>query len=640
MNSHVERCVVGLYGALLKDFLYVHPTMVEEIRWFESRGVSILQSRGLAFFTLTLPDCSKMLERALAVGHLPAERPPYHGSKSSRDYRPTFLWTLWSQVFEATGELRPEPSIEAIAALRQLYLFAKKLRLDCSEEKVNEAYSDLVRTDESLPDHHPDTWDLNDPKWLPRDGHPLWGRPERSFREQPGLPFDRLPAEVSPCEEGIRWDVFRELCFRVTRSLGPLDIWGMKPKHGPGAVADAERIKYQLSHWPVKLDSVFPYDWFGSHDLTDRRVSTREFPSRVIAVPKTQKGPRIIAAEQTAHQWCQGGIQRWMQQAIRASRILKWSIDLRDQRPSRDLALKGSIDGRLATVDLSSASDRISTRLVEYIFQGRHDVLDCLHATRSRYAVFPDGSTIRLRKFAMMGSACTFPVQTIIFTCAALFSLVELSGDYKLTDARLAGLAKQVRVFGDDIIIPAEGYDVLEQVLTSLKLKVNPHKSFWTGLFRESCGMDAYGGHDVTPAYFLQPYSACNPESLASITEVSNNFHKKGCWNAADYLLKTLDTQILRKIRVANRDVSRPYIFSYTGTPTPSSTRWNKDLHVEEMRVLTIHSKVGWAQGSGEAAALQFFTEEPDPFYEYRSGQAQRPSHRLVTRWVALGLEG
>lgn len=639
MNSHVERCVVGLYGALLKDFLYVHPTVEQEITWFNNHGASLVSSRGLGFFTMTLPDCGKYFRKCLAAGRLLDDRPPYHGAVSKTDHRPKFLRTLWSLIFDVDGMLRSDDHTSAVFALNQLYSFAKKLKLDCSEEKVNEAFSELASIDSSMPASHPDTWDSDVPVWINRFGHPVWG-PRVEDPDSPDLPFIRQDGEASYLKPDRRWDVYRELCFRVTRSMGEMDLWGMRPKHGPGAVSDAERYKYMLSHWPRKLEGIFHEDWFGSPDLTVRSKDDREVPCRVIAVPKTQKTPRIIAAEPTAHQWCQGGIQRWMTQAIRASRILKHSINLNDQNPSRVLALSGSATGDIATIDLSNASDRLSTRLVEYTFQGRQDVLDVLHATRSRLARFPDGSQINLRKFAMAGSSCTFPVQTIVFTCLSLFSLVELSGDYKLTDARLAGLAKHVRVFGDDIIVPVEAYDALESILTDVLLKVNPQKSYRTGWFRESCGMDAYKGDDVTPAYFLQPYSARNPESLGSLTNVANNFHQKGCWNAADYLLKTLDAQMLRNIRVANRDVSQPFIYSYSGTQPAHKVRWNRDLHIEEGKFLLLQSKEKWNEGAEEAAVLQFFTEEPDPSYMYRSGCAQRPKHRLTLRWVALGLEG
>lgn len=630
MNSHVIRCVIGLYRSLLRDFLYVHPSIEVELRR-SNRLDSIVAARGLEFFTLTLPACADFLHRSLASGRLDDDRPPYHGRRSSTDVRPTFLWSFYALIFDDDGLLRPDPSTDAIFALRQLYLFAKKLRLACSKEKIDEAFIELARVDASLPRPHPGTFDDTYPTWARRRGHPLWG----SKYHEDGVPGLLPGIPVPTSRKYRRWDKFAELCSRLSVAFGPFDHWRMRPKHGPGAVADPDGIKYELRHWPEKLARVFPPDWFASTDFVDRTVSTREVPCKVLAVPKTQKGPRIIAAEPTAHQWCQGGIQRWLTERIRAT-FLGRCIDLNDQTPSQRGALLASIDGGLATVDLSAASDRLSCRLVEYVFQANTELLDALHATRSRTAKLPDGQVILLRKFAMMGSACTFPVQSIVFALIAMFSIMEARDDYDMSDSGLEVLASFVRVFGDDIIIPTDAYGALSDILDDVGLKVNPHKSFATGLFRESCGMDAYGGTDVTPAYFLQLYQAQNPESLGSVIEVANNFHKKGLWHSAEWILKTVDEKVLKNLPRGRRDFGPATIFSFVGDAPPSKTRWNGDLHVEEGLFLSIQTKVGVEKGSGEAALMQYMQEEPDPYFPYESGQARRPTHRLVRRWVVL----
>lgn len=632
MKSYLESCVVGLYGSLLKDYAYVHPSMDIELKRL-SRFESIVAARGLSFWTINMPDFCKFLERSLAEGRLPSERPYLHGRVGKKDSRPSFLRGLWSLIFDEHGLLRSDASIDAIAALRQLYLFAKKLKLQCSEDRTNESIIGFKEIDQGLPPSHTDTWDVDHPKWVHRFGHPLFG-PKSDDGPQLSFQFGGEPrVELGFTDQD--WSHFRALCAKVVLSLGECDVFSMRPKHGPGAVADFTKVKYDMDHWPAKLAGVFPADWFASTDLVDRTKSVREFPSRVIPVPKTQKGPRIIASEPTSHQWCQGGIQRWFVRGISKS-ILRSAISLHDQSPSRRLALSASVDGSLATVDLSAASDRISTRLVEYMFQVNRPLLDALHATRTRWYVLPNGEHHIMRKFACMGSACTFPVQTIVFTIISMFALMKVSGDMSLDDSRLRDLAKHVRVFGDDIVLPSEAYDVLYRLLTELGLKVNPHKSFWSGYFRESCGMDAYKGHDVTPAYFLQPYNARNPESLMSVVECSNNFHMKGMWNAADYLVKTVDPKVLKLLRVANKDVSQPCLRSFTpGTPRLRS-RWNPTLQRYEVRQLVLQTKQKLLEGSGNSALLQYFTEEPDPLLPYRSGQMLRPVSRITSGWEPL----
>ncbi|DAD52726.1 TPA_asm: RNA-directed RNA polymerase [ssRNA phage SRR7976310_17] len=629
MKSYLESCVVGVYGSLLKDFAYVHPSMDIELKRL-SRFDSIVADRGLSFWTINMPDFCKFLERGLAEGRLPSDRPYLHGRVSKKDSRPSFLRGLWSLIFDEHGLLRSDASIDAIAALRQLYLFAKKLKLQCSEDRTNESIIGFKEVDQGLPPSHAGTWDDDVPFWVRRIGHPLWGV-KSSDGNQLALQFGG-ESRVESIFTDRDWDTFRAMCASIVLSLGECDVFSMRPKHGPGAVADFTKVKYDMAHWPAKLAGVFPADWFASTDLVDRTSSVREFPSRVIPVPKTQKGPRIIASEPTSHQWCQGGIQRWFVEGINKS-VLRDAIDLHDQEPSRKLALSASVDGSLATVDLSAASDRISTRLVEYMFQVNRPLLDALHATRTRWYVLPNGEHHVMRKFACMGSACTFPVQTVIFAMISIFALMKQSGDMSYNDSRLRKLAKHVRVFGDDIVLPSEAYDVLHRLLTELGLKVNPHKSFWSGYFRESCGMDAYRGQEVTPAYFLQPYNARNPESLISIVECSNNFHKKGMWNTADYLMKTVDAQVLKLLRVSNKDVSQPCLYSFVPGSPKRKLRWNDELQRVEVRQLVLQTKQELLEGSGNSALLQYFSEEPDPLLPYRSGQMLRPIGRITSGW-------
>ncbi len=627
--------LIGLYESLIKDFQYIDPTLTLELKMV-SRLHSIVKARGIAFFTITMPDIAKFLERGLRDGQLSDLRPPLAGRSSSTDARPALLHAMWSLVFDSEGMLLPSPNVDAIAGLRQLLTFAKKLRMECDKEKVDETLIEFLAVDSRLPPSH-DQWDCDHPVWVRRKGHPLWG--DLSPNE-PNLFGDEVLSEVHPKS----WDVLRHVADQTACSLGSLDVWSLEPKHGPGAVAEGATEKYALQHWPRKLESIFPADWFSSHDFVVRTQTEREFPSRVICVPKTQKGPRVIAAEPTAHQWCQGAIERWLRNAIDRSHI-RHSIDLSDQSKSQRLALLGSIDGSLATVDLSAASDRLSTRLVEFIFQARPDVLDVLHASRTRLFEMPDGSIHRARKFACMGSACTFPVQTIVFTLFAV-AAVLIFEKRSPTPESIRNASKAVRVFGDDIIIPVGAYPVLVSLLTEAGLKVNSDKSHATGLFREACGLDAYHGVDVTPAYFLEPYNLSNPESLVSVVACSNNFHRKGLWHAAAFLLNTVDPRHRKKIRIALRDVSQPCIFSYAPSENHLAIRVSPDWQTMEVKALTLTVKTEREPARWNASLLQFFTERGDkPLYwevlgnrapSRELGQAKRPKSRLALRWVLL----
>lgn len=637
MKSHaLNSVVIGLYENLLRDFQYIDPLIREEMASV-SHVRRLLKSRGLAVFTIAFPDISKFLERGLRDGRLSDIPPPCAGRVSASDARPQLLYRFWERIFEADGSLRASPCTDAIAGLRQLLLVAKKLRLECSEERTNETLNEFLEVDASLPPSHPGTWDADNPHWVRRTGHPLWGVPRSGDQLLPGIIQEE--SRVSTSE----WRMLELVSGSILQTFGPeMEPFSLRPKHGPGAVADDVPIKYVLPHWPDKLAQVFPPDWFASHDFVDRTISRREFPSRVLCVPKTQKGPRIIAAEPTAHQWCQGAIQRWLQDATARS-VVRRSIDFRRQDLSQRMALEASIHGDSATVDLSSASDRLSTRLVEYVFQTRVDVLNALHATRTRMAVMPDGSIHRMRKFACMGSACTFPVQTIVFTIFAITALL-LEDGHDATIGRIWEASQDIRVFGDDIILPSRAYGKLVNLLTEAGLRVNADKSHATGKFREACGLDAYSGVDVTPAYFLEPYDSRKPESLVSVVACSNNFHRKGLWHAAAFLLNTVDPKVRKRLRVATRDVSQPAVFSYAPSEHHLKIRMNPDLQVMEVRALVIDVKVERKVAGWESQLLQFFTERGsrpllEEVLEYQGperelGQAERPQARLNLRWV------
>ena len=157
MKSHaLKDVVIGVYTSLLRDLQYIDRSLHVELDMV-NRIHALYKSRGLGLFTITFPDLCKFLERGLAMGSLPDVRPPLGGRKSSEDLRPELLHAFWSLVFDVDGMLLPTPNADAIAGLRQLLLFAKKLRLECSKEKVDESLIEFLEVDICLPRSHPDT---------------------------------------------------------------------------------------------------------------------------------------------------------------------------------------------------------------------------------------------------------------------------------------------------------------------------------------------------------------------------------------------------------------------------------------------------------------------------------------------------
>lgn len=642
MKSYIQT-FTELYDALAQDIVSQYPSIKSEMERDLSRLHFALTEEGGSFITITQLDQCAYFRRSLAVGamlDLPSKpRPRGFGRKSSVDARPSYLWGLLATIFDEDGKLLTDPDVTAIAFVHQWLLMAKKLEADCEESRTEATLSEFLAIEARMPDHHPGTWDLDDPDWARRVGHPLWGRSVSRIQETLGI-FPGTP------EDDVDWDLYRQICDRISTVIGVFDPWSARPKHGPGAVADVGNpLKYDFTSWPRKLQQYFPWDFFGSHDfgLTQRMLGrepdSREFPSVVLCVPKTQKGPRIICKEPIAHQWMQGAVERFLVKRVNDT-ALSLSISFKDQSASQQMALDASHEGELSTVDLSAASDRISTRLVEYLFskEGETSLLDALHASRSRWFVL-SGQCYRFRKFAPMGSACTFPIQTILFLSFALLAVLQTRGKHA---REWMDVLPEIRVFGDDIIIPTDSIPVLYAALSSAGLKVNEDKSFSTGLFRESCGMDAYAGWDVSPAYIKQLYSSSNPSSLQAVVDTANNFFAKGYWHTAAALIKTVpvaERKLLpiRDIRVFEGDKGDGAVSlsSFCGDDhSHLSSRFNEDLHRIEHSSILLSTKSTREVSDGAAGLIQFFTEEPEPDSKYESGQVRRSTTRKSRRWV------
>jgi hypothetical protein len=190
-----------------------------------------------------------------------------------------------------------------------------------------------------------------------------------------------------------------------------------------------------------------------------------------------------------------------------------------------------------------------------------------------------------------------------------------------------------VSVFGDDIIIPVDSRELFFSLLEILDFKVNASKSFWTGRFRESCGIDAFDGVDVTPVYWKGENDG-KPESLATTVECSNNFYKKFYLHTSRSVASTLPRALpmvpMRSgafgLKIRTRDMS-----NY------NRCRWNVNLQRIEAWVVTIISvQHREPLTNGESALLQYFTEDPSPYDVWVSGTPQRPLLKFQKRWVAI----
>jgi len=208
--------------------------------------------------------------------------------------------------------------------------------------------------------------------------------------------------------------------------------------------------------------------------------------NRITTVPKNAKTDRVIAIEPQMNLWIQKGIGGLIRKRLR-----RVGIDLDTQENNQKLALEGSKTDKLATVDLSSASDTISLRLVAELLPD--DWFSAIEHARSPVGVLPDGTEVSYQKVSSMGNGFTFELETLIFwgLCEAVLELHDEE-------------ERRLLVYGDDIVISGNVYEPLCKLLSFCGFTVNPKKSFASGPFRESCGKHYFNGCDVTPFYIRE----------------------------------------------------------------------------------------------------------------------------------------
>jgi hypothetical protein len=152
-------------------------------------------------------------------------------------------------------------------------------------------------------------------------------------------------------------------------------------------------------------------------------------------------------------------------------------------------------------------------------------------------------------------------------------------------------------------------------------------------MFRESCGVDSFGGVDVTPAYWKQPYSG-TPESLAAIVETSNNFYKRFLLNASAFIASTVHGKVIPHVPM--RSGAQGWRTRTKLLPNDLRSRWNRNLQRAEVWIDALQVRQDRLPAEGNSAVLQYFTEAPDPYSKWKSGIPQRPETKVRRRWVAV----
>lgn len=427
MTNSYDSYVLGLYNAIFTDIGVQFPRLQKDLKRDFSRLSSCVETRGLSFLMIDLVDFGKHFDKCLSKQRLTLSGLPYQRAYKKGTVIPRLFKGLLLRVFTPSGELRTDCDVQAIRSLRQLYYMVKKFRIACSDERNLTVVRSFYAIEAGLR-RGSQNWDIDEP---------IWGGNKASLEDfaSPSQSSDQLDLFESQVDESFQspsreaLQSIQKVADIVSAEIGVFRPHDWRAKHGPGVVSDLRRgtSKYSFPYWPEKLERIFPYADFAFAnfglwaDVVARQKRPQfdtEPPSRLILVPKTLKAPRLIAAEPTAHQWCQQVIKDFLSSRVQNSWVGRF-INFVDQRPNQELALLGSLDGSLSTIDLSEASDRVSTYLVERIFRRNTSLLDGLHATRTRsvrnMTSYGLDSIAMLRKFSCMGSACTFPIQSIVF---------------------------------------------------------------------------------------------------------------------------------------------------------------------------------------------------------------------------------
>lgn len=366
------------------------------------------------------------------------------------------------------------------------------------------------------------------------------------------LPLLEFPDGPLSDEEWRLLDFVKKARKIITSILGPLPRF-LDGKFGPGATFEDRGRKVTLGHKMSSRPTVTPEArclldiW---SDTAWCRALLKESPdhsnpktvrgNRFVTVPKDSTKDRGIAIEPSINVFFQLAVGSEIR-----SRLKRVGIDLElGQDLHRSLAMVSSRDDTLATIDLSSASDTISTTLVKLLLPNDwYSLLECL---RSPFTQMGD-RWVRLEKFSSMGNGYTFELETLIF--------------YALTKSAGAEFSK---VYGDDIIVEK---GIASSVITVLKMfgfAPNVKKTFTEGYFRESCGGDFFNGVSVR-AHFQKKVPS-QPDHWISLYN--------GLYHRCEYESRRARAEILRRIPADIRVLYGPPSFGDLVLHSDDINRW------------------------------------------------------------------
>lgn len=293
--------------------------------------------------------------------------------------------------------------------------------------------------------------------------------------------------------------------------------------HGPGVTVQFNRTEASLENKTMKLfcsGSAQPYlralvkrsplyltalggvPIDGPADLLDWPIGVGN-PDAVITVRKNATSDRTIAKTNGGQMLLQKGTDAYLKRRM----LLHYPnhLDLRDQGNNQRAAAT-AVKRRLATVDLSNASNLNATMMVKLLFPSDwFRLLSDIRATewsiQSQHPVTPSDLGAPLEgsyeMIGAMGNGFTFSVMTLMLFAITTAVTHEFHSKIPFGDC------DEVWVYGDDIICSEHIVPELQQALAVFGHRLNSAKSHWQpgNRYRESCGEHYFDNVNITPVY-------------------------------------------------------------------------------------------------------------------------------------------
>jgi hypothetical protein len=178
-----------------------------------------------------------------------------------------------------------------------------------------------------------------------------------------------------------------------------------------------------------------------------------------------------------------------------------------------------------------------------------------------------------------MGSALTFPIEAMVFATICFMGIAQAKAR-PLDEGLIQEYRHQVRVYGDDIIVPTDCAIWVKVMLEAFGFRVNTSKSFLEGNFKESCGKEYFRGDDVSVCR-VRRVMPCGPEDVLEILSFAsfrNQAYWLGLWQTAKYCDGILE-KVLGKRNYPIVEATSPLVGRESSFLPPTSVGIDEGTH-------------------------------------------------------------